>query len=82
MYAVIFRAEIGEIDETYSEMASRARDLAISKYGCVDLTVVTDGNQEVAISYWPTQDQIREWINDPIHQKAQELVPRNSYKFG
>ena len=35
MYAVIFRAEIHELDGDYFEMAARMRNLAAQKYGCV-----------------------------------------------
>jgi heme-degrading monooxygenase HmoA len=80
MYAVIFRAEIGEIDDDYSKMASRARDLAVNKYGCIDFTAVTEGNQEIAISYWPTKKHISAWTNDPIHKKAQESGRSKWYK--
>ena len=80
MYAVIFRAEKGEIDESYSEMASLARDLAISNYGCVEFTAVTEGDQEIAISYWTNKEQISAWLNDPIHKKAQELGKSKWYK--
>jgi hypothetical protein len=80
MYAVIFRAEISLLDDTYSEMASRLRDLAISKYGCVEFIAVTEGDQEVAISYWDSLGQIQAWKNDPEHQKAQELGRTRWYK--
>ncbi len=46
MYAVIFRAEINELDDSYSEMATQMRELAIKKYGCTEFTAVTKGNQE------------------------------------
>jgi len=59
MYAVIFRAEINELDSRYSEMASRMRELAINKYGCIEFTSVTEGAQEIAISYWQDQEQIK-----------------------
>ncbi|WP_020674470.1 antibiotic biosynthesis monooxygenase family protein [Geopsychrobacter electrodiphilus] len=80
MYAVIFRAEIKGLDEAYFEMASRMRDLAINKYGCVEFRAVTERNQEIAISYWNNQDQIKAWKNDPEHQKAQELGKSKWYK--
>jgi hypothetical protein len=41
MYAAIFKAEINEIDNTYSEMAVQMRDLAQNKYGCIEFTAVT-----------------------------------------
>ncbi len=80
MYAVIFRAEINELDETYAEMAARMRDLAINKYGCVEFTAVTEGKQEIAISYWDNQDQIKVWKQDPEHREAQKLGRSKWYK--
>ena len=47
MYAVIFKATIARLDDEYSDMAERLRDLAINKYGCMDFTSVTDGDQEI-----------------------------------
>lgn len=80
MYAVIFRAEINELDEVYAETAARLRDLALSKYGCIEFTAVTEGSQEIAISYWDDQDQITAWKQDPQHRTAQELGRLKWYK--
>ena len=73
MYAVIFRAEINELDDTYSEMATQLRELAITKYGCREFTAVADGNREIAISYWENLDQIELWKQDSEHLVAQEM---------
>lgn len=80
MYAVIFRAEINKIDHTYSEMAARMRALAKSKYGCIEFTALTEGNQEIAISYWENEEQIRAWKHDPEHIKAQAAGRSKWYK--
>ncbi len=73
MYAVIFRAEINQLDESYSEMAAQMRALAMDEYGCTEFTSVTEGSQEISISYWPDQESIRRWKQDPGHVQAQEL---------
>jgi len=80
MYAVIFRAEINELDSRYSDMASRMRDLAINQYGCMEFTSVTEGIQEIAISYWQDQEQIKKWKQDSEHLVAQELGQSVWYK--
>jgi heme-degrading monooxygenase HmoA len=72
MYAVIFRAEINELDQAYAEMATRMRNLAINKYGWVEFTAMTEGEQEIAISYRDDQEQIKVWKQDPEHRKAQK----------
>jgi heme-degrading monooxygenase HmoA len=71
MYAVIFKATVGELDDEYSRMAQRLKDLAFEQYGCRDFVSVTEGNEEIAISYWDTEQQIRDWKNDPEHRLAQ-----------
>ncbi len=80
MYAVIFRAEINKLDPRYSEMASKMRDLAIRKYGCKEFTSVTEGTQEIAISYWQDREQIKKWKGDSEHLVAQELGKSVWYK--
>lgn len=80
MYTVIFRAEINKLDSRYSEMASRMRELAINKYGCTEFISVTEGTQEIAISYWQDQEQIKRWKQDSEHLVAQELGQSIWYK--
>ena len=80
MYAVIFKATIAEFDDEYVQMADQLRELAIGKYGCQEFTAVTEGNEEIAISYWQTLDQIRDWKNDPVHRSAQKLGREKWYK--
>lgn len=71
MFAVIFKARIAGFDDEYSRLADRLKKLAFEKYGCLDFVSVTEGNDEVAISYWETEQQIRDWKNDPEHRLAQ-----------
>ncbi|MCP5005720.1 MAG: antibiotic biosynthesis monooxygenase [Planctomycetes bacterium] len=80
MYAVIFRAEINDLDKSYSEMAAKMRDLAINKYGCIEFTSATEGMQEIAISYWLHLEQIKQWKQDAEHLVAQELGRLKWYK--
>lgn len=80
MYAVIFRAEINEADDTYSKMAAQMRCLAESTYGCTEFTAVVEGNKEIAISYWQSLEQIALWKNDVNHMAAQELGRSKWYK--
>lgn len=72
MYAVIFRAEIKELSQSYIDEAKQLRDLAIKKYGCCEFTCVTEGLQEITISYWQDLEQIKKWKQDPEHLKAQD----------
>ena len=72
MYAVIFKAEINKLDTTYSKTAQRMRELAMSKYGCTEFLAVTEGDQEIAISYWQSLEQIAAWKKDAEHLVAQQ----------
>ena len=72
MYAVIFKASLRQQDEEYIKTASRLRELAKS-YGCIDFISTTENNLEIAISYWGSEEQIKNWKMDPEHIAAQEL---------
>ena len=80
MYAVIFRAEINQLDDEYRDIAARLRSLAIEKYGCLDFVATTEGDQEIAISYWETLEQISRWKQDSEHIKAQQLGRSKWYR--
>jgi len=73
MYAVIFRAKIAGLDEEYSRVAERMKELALEEYGCIEFISVTQGSEEIAISYWENEDQIRKWKSNSEHTIAQEL---------
>ena len=73
MYAVIFSAKIKKIDDEYFTTAKKMRSLAMEKYGCTEFKAVTEGEEEIAISYWPGEENIQAWKNDPDHMHAQKL---------
>lgn len=72
MYVVIFRATVRQLDETYTQMAARMRELALTEFGCLAFHAVTEGAQEVALSYWPDEAAIRAWKSHPEHLLAQQ----------
>lgn len=80
MYAVIFRATINQLDEEYYSKAKAMRDHAFSKYGCLDFVSITEGDQEIAISYWDNEEQIKRWRFAPEHFQAQEQGKSKWYK--
>lgn len=80
MYVVIFKAQIRELDSEYSHTAGAMRELAEKEYGCLNFHAVTEGNQEVALSYWPDLESIRAWQQDPQHQQAQRRGQQSWYK--
>lgn len=72
MYAVIFRAKVKAFDQEYSELIGQLRDKAFADYGCTEFVAVTEGNEEIAISYWPSLEHISKWKADCEHQIAQQ----------
>ncbi len=73
MYVVIFRARPGAIDSDYAHTAARMREIAFASFGCLDFVSVTEGDQEVALSYWPDEASIQQWKAHSEHVLAQEL---------
>ena len=80
MYAVIFRATAGQPDQDYHDMVDKLRELAFSRYGCRDFVALTEGDREIAISYWDDQESIRAWKNDPEHSLAQRRGQEDWYR--
>ena len=73
MYAVIFKAKIKQLTPEYTATAARMRELAFSQYNCIDFVACCEDGQEIAISYWPSQEDILAWRNNPEHKEAQAL---------
>jgi len=61
-------------------MLMELRELAISKYGCLDLQSLTEGEKEITISYWKNLDDIKQWKHDERHLFAQRLGKEKWYK--
>jgi heme-degrading monooxygenase HmoA len=72
MYAVIFRATVGELDQQYSEAIERMKKLAFEEYGCLEFFALMEGERRVAISYWNSEEDIRNWKKNVEHLSAQE----------
>jgi heme-degrading monooxygenase HmoA len=73
MFVVIFRAKARALDADYSAMAAQMRQLALTQFGCLDFSAVTEGEQEIALSYWPDEASIRAWKQHADHLVAQKL---------
>lgn len=72
MFVVIFRARLRVVDAEYSVVAARLRELALSQFGCLSFHSVTEGRDEVALSYWPSEAAIVAWKSHPEHTLAQD----------
>ncbi|AZQ09368.1 antibiotic biosynthesis monooxygenase family protein [Shewanella khirikhana] len=73
MFAVIFKATARAQDSQYSAMAASLRQLAFEKFRCRDFIAVTEGEQEIAISYWDSEADIEAWKQESRHLMAQKL---------
>jgi heme-degrading monooxygenase HmoA len=71
MIVVIFRAKIRSLDSEYFEVAARLRELALNEFGCLEFHSVAEGANEIALSYWPSENNIRAWKSHPEHVLAQ-----------
>lgn len=80
MYVVIFRATVRELDAEYATTAQRMRELALNEFGCLEFHAVTEGQHEVALSYWPDEASIRAWKNHPEHVLAQQTGKNRWYE--
>lgn len=80
LYIVIFRAKVKALDDEYFQTAARMRELALSEYRCIEFFSVTEGLDEVALSYWPDEESIKAWRAHPEHLKAQSLGKKHWYE--
>ena len=71
MYAVIFRAQVKHLDEYYGATARQLRERALAEFGCLEFVSCCEGDQEIAISYWPSLAHIQCWKEDLAHLQAQ-----------
>jgi heme-degrading monooxygenase HmoA len=80
MYAVIFRATVGELDQEYSEAIERMKILAFEEYGCLEFYALMDGVKRVAISYWKSEEDIRTWKKNSEHLNSQAQGRKKWYE--
>ncbi|MBL8372618.1 MAG: antibiotic biosynthesis monooxygenase [Burkholderiaceae bacterium] len=73
MFVVIFRATARALDADYAATAAHLRELALRDFGCLEFLAVTEGEQEIALSYWPDEASIRAWKQQADHLMAQRL---------
>ncbi|MTI12661.1 antibiotic biosynthesis monooxygenase family protein [Sansalvadorimonas verongulae] len=83
MYVVIFQATVAITDEEsyreYSTTAVRLRDMALNRFGCLNFVAMMEGDQELALSWWPDEASIRRWKAEADHTMAQKLGRKQWY---
>ncbi len=72
-YVVIFRARAAQLDPEYAALAASLRAKALSHFGCREFVALTEGDEEIALSYWDALSDIEAWRQDAEHQMAQRL---------
>ena len=79
-YAVIFTSQRTEGDAGYAAMAQRMEDLAREQPGFLGIDSVrgADG-RGITVSYWSSEEAIRNWKAHEEHQGAQEGGKRRWY---
>lgn len=80
MYIVIFKATIKQLDATYSEMALKLRNKALSQFNGVKFEACSENGFEIALSYWNSLEDIRLWQQDAEHLVAQRLGKEKWYQ--
>lgn len=80
VYAVIFRAVVGELDAEYTDAIERMKELAFNGYGCLEFFALSDGEHRVAISYWNSAEDIQRWKRNSEHLQAQALGKNKWYE--
>lgn len=80
MFVVIFRAKIRQTNNEYAQVAARMRELALGQFGCLEFTAATEGTDEIALSYWPSETHIRAWKTHSEHVLAQQLGRERWYE--
>jgi len=79
MFIVIFRAKINQFEAEYSKLAQILRALALTEFGCLEFHSVTEGDDEIALSYWPDEEKIRAWKQHSEHLLAQARGRNEGY---
>jgi len=56
------------------------RELALQEFGCLAFHALTEGHEEVALSYWSDEQHIQAWRAHPEHREAQKLGQSEWYE--
>ena len=70
-YAVIFTSIQSEVNKDYEEMAELMISLAKKQPGFFGLESARNNGIGITVSYWETEESIRNWKNHEKHLVAQ-----------
>ena len=73
-FAVIFTSQRTENDQGYSKMAEHMVELATTMPGFLGVESVRDSEGlGITVSYWKTENDIRNWKQNDKHLQAQKI---------
>jgi heme-degrading monooxygenase HmoA len=72
-YAVIFTSQRTEGDRGHGQVEDRMVTLASRMPGFLGVESVRGDGLEITVSYWESEDSIREWKAHSEHQVAQDI---------
>ena len=80
MFVVILKATVDDLDQEYTKALDKMKKLAIEEYGCLEFTAMMDGNKRMALSYWESEEEIRNWKQNSEHLDTQKMAKETWYK--
>jgi heme-degrading monooxygenase HmoA len=79
-YAVVFTSQRTEGDRGYSKVVDRMIELAKTMPGYLGIESVRDSaGVGITVSYWKTEEDIRNWKQNAEHLRAQETGKTSWY---
>jgi heme-degrading monooxygenase HmoA len=79
-WAVIFTSRRTEGDRGYGEMAARMSELVTQQPGFLGFESVHEDGLGITVSYWDSEESIRNWKANAEHQVAQQSGKRVWYE--
>jgi heme-degrading monooxygenase HmoA len=79
-YAVIFSSVLNEDAEGYEQMADSMVQLAARQPGFLGVESVREHGLGITVSYWATEESLRQWKRVTEHRAAQEMGRSTWYR--
>ncbi len=79
-FAVIFTSILKQPATGYAEMAAKMEQLAKQQPGYLGIESARDTASGITISYWASEQAIKDWKNQLEHQLAQKLGREKWYQ--
>ncbi len=70
-WAVIFTSRLKKKIHGYAETTRQMEELARKQPGFLGVESIRDENEGITVSYWESEQAIRDWRDHPEHRAAQ-----------